>query len=193
VLYDGASYHTIAQVAPDLAGRTLTVNGLSKAYCMTGWRIGFAAGPRLIIDAMTKVQSQSTSCACTISQWAGVAALDGDQSFIARHNAIFQERRDLGLSILNQSNGLRCATPGGAFYLYVDCRGVMGKRTPLGKRLANDEDFVTYLLDSQGVAGVHGAAFGMSPFFRISYALATEQLEDACTRIQRACGELEAA
>jgi aspartate aminotransferase len=139
------------------------------------------------------VQSQSTSCACTISQWAGVAALDGDQSFIARHNAIFQERRDLGLSILNQSNGLRCATPGGAFYLYVDCRGVMGKRTPLGKRLANDEDFVTYLLDSQGVAGVHGAAFGMSPFFRISYALATEQLEDACTRIQRACGELEAA
>jgi aspartate aminotransferase len=193
VLYDGASYHTIAQVAPDLAERTLTVNGLSKAYCMTGWRIGFAAGPRLIIDAMTKVQSQSTSCACTISQWAGVAALDGDQSFIARHNAIFQERRDLGLSILNQSNGLRCATPGGAFYLYVDCRGVMGKRTPLGKRLANDEDFVTYLLDSQGVAGVHGAAFGMSPFFRISYALATEQLEDACTRIQRACGELEAA
>ena len=193
VLYDGASYHTIAQVAPDLAERTLTVNGLSKAYCMTGWRIGFAAGPRLIIDAMTKVQSQSTSCACTISQWAGVAALDGDQSFIARHNAIFQERRDLGLSILKQSNGLRCATPGGAFYLYVDCRGVLGKRTPQGKRLANDEDFVTYLLDSQGVAAVHGAAFGMSPFFRISYALATEQLEDACTRIQRACGELEAA
>ena len=193
VLYDGASYHTIAQVAPDLAERTLTVNGLSKAYCMTGWRIGFAAGPRLLIDAMTKVQSQSTSCACTISQWAGVAALDGDQSFIARHNAIFQERRDLGLSILNQSNGLRCATPGGAFYLYVDCRGVLGKRTPQGKRLANDEDFVTYLLDSQGVAAVHGAAFGMSPFFRISYALATEQLEDACTRIQRACGELEAA
>jgi len=193
VLYDGASYHTIAQAAPELAGRTLTVNGLSKAYCMTGWRIGFAAGPKQLIDAMTKVQSQSTSCASTISQWAGVAALDGDQSFIAKHNTIFQERRDLALSILNQSNGLRCAKPGGAFYLYVDCRGVLGKLTPDGKPIGNDEDFVTHLLDREGVAAVHGAAFGMSPFFRISYALATEQLEEACLRIQRACGELDRA
>ncbi len=190
VIYEGAAFHTIAQVAPDLHERTLVVNGLSKAYCMTGWRIGFAAGPKTLIDAMIKVQSQSTSCACTISQWAGVAALDGDQSFIAKHNAVFQERRDVALSILNQSSGLHCATPGGAFYLYVDCSGVIGRRTSEGKALANDEDFVTYLLDREGVAAVHGAAFGMSPFFRISYALATEQLEDACLRIQRACGAL---
>lgn len=193
VLYEGATYHTIAQAAPELSERALTVNGLSKAYCMTGWRIGFAAGPKELIDAMTKVQSQSTSCASTISQWAGVAALDGDKSFIAKHNATFQERRDLALSILNQSSGLHCAKPGGAFYLYVDCGGVIGKRTAQGKTIENDEDFVTYLLDSQGVAGVHGAAFGMSPFFRISYALATEQLEDACLRIQRACGDLQPA
>jgi aspartate aminotransferase len=191
VLYDGARFATMAQVAPDLYERTLTVNGLSKAYCMTGWRLGYAAGPKPLIDAMIKMQSQSTSCACTISQWAGVAALDGDQSFIAKHNAVFQERRDLALSILNQSRGLACATPGGAFYLYIDCRGVIGRSTPTGERIENDEDFVRFLLEQEGVAAVHGAAFGLSPFFRISYALATDKLEDACNRIQRACGSLE--
>ena len=190
VLYDGARFHTIAQVAPDLHERTLTVNGLSKAYCMTGWRVGYAAGPKELIDAMIKVQSQSTSCASTISQWAGVAALDGDQSFIAANNAVFQERRDLALSILNQTNGLACARPGGAFYLYVDCRGVIGKRTPDGAAIGSDEDFVKYLLDSELVAGVHGAAFGMSPYFRLSYALDSARLEEACRRIQRACGAL---
>ena len=190
VIYDDAEFHTIAQVAPDLQQRTLTVNGLSKAYCMTGWRIGYAAGPRVLIDAMLKVQSQSTSCACTISQWAGVAALDGDQSFIAANNAVFQERRDLAVSILNQSNGLSCRTPGGAFYLHVDSSGVIGRRTPDGSTIGNDEDFVKYLLDGELVAAVHGAAFGMSPYFRISYALETGLLEDACQRIQRACGSL---
>jgi len=190
VLYEGATFHTIASIAPDLADRTLTVNGLSKAYCMTGWRIGYAAGPKELIDAMIKVQSQSTSCACTISQWAGVAALDGDNDFIAENNAVFQQRRDLALSILNQSNGLACAKPDGAFYLYVDCGGVIGRRTPNGQVLERDEDFVKYLLDAELVAAVHGAAFGMSPYFRISYALATERLEEACLRIQRAGGAL---
>ena len=190
IRYDGAAFATMAQATPSLIDRTLTMNGLSKTYCMTGWRIGFAAGPKPLIDAMVKLQSQSTSCACTISQWAGVAALDGDLSFIEKHNAVFQERRDLALSILNQSQGLHCAKPGGAFYLYVDCAGVIGKRTPEGKALETDEDFVTWLLDREGVAAVHGSAFGMGPYFRISYALATDRLEEACTRIQRACGEL---
>lgn len=190
VLYDEASFHSIAAVAPDLFDRTLTINGLSKAYCMTGWRIGYGAGPQELINAMMKVQSQSTSCPSTISQWAGVAALEGDQGFIADNNKVFQERRDLALSILNQANGLSCAAPGGAFYLYVNCDGTIGKRTPGGATIGNDEDFVRYLLDDELVAGVHGAAFGMSPYFRISYALATEQLEEACIRIQRACGAL---
>ena len=190
LLYDEMQFATIAQVAPDLIDRTLTVNGFSKAYCMTGWRIGYAAGPKELVDAMIKVQSQSTSCVSTFIQLAAVAALRGDQSFIPKHNAVFAQRRDLALSILNQSNGLSCQKPGGAFYLYVDCSGVIGKKTPQGKVISNDEDFATYLLDGEGVATVHGAAFGMSPYFRISYALATEQLEDACNRIQRACGEL---
>ena len=157
---------------------------------MTGWRIGYGAGPKELIDAMIKMQSQSTSCVSTFIQWGAVTALQGEQSFIPRHNAIFQQRRDLALSILNQSNGLSCQKPGGAFYLYVDCKGVIGKKTAQGKVINNDEDFATYLLDNEGVAAVHGAAFGMSPYFRISYALATEKLEDACNRIQRACGDL---
>ena len=190
LLYDDVKFSTIAQIAPDLIDRTLTINGFSKAYCMTGWRIGYGAGPQELINAMIKMQSQSTSCVSSFIQWAAVAALQGDQSFIPEHNAIFQQRRDLALSILNQSNGLSCQKPGGAFYLYVDCSGVIGKKTPQGKLISNDEDFVTYLLDGEGVAAVHGAAFGMSPYFRISYALSTEQLEDACNRIQRACGEL---
>ena len=190
LLYDDVKFSTIAQIAPDLIDRTLTINGFSKAYCMTGWRIGYGAGPQELINAMIKMQSQSTSCVSSFIQWAAVAALQGDQSFIPEHNAIFQQRRDLALSILNQSNGLSCQKPGGAFYLYVDCSGVIGKKTPQGKLISNDEDFVTYLLDGEGVAAVHGEAFGMSPYFRISYALSTEQLEDACNRIQRACGEL---
>jgi aspartate aminotransferase len=193
IRYDDMSFATIAQVAPELIDRTLVVNGFSKGYCMTGWRIGYGAGPKELIDAMIKMQSQSSSCVCSFIQWAAISALQGEQSFIAEHNAIFQQRRDLALSILNQSNGLSCQTPGGSFYLYVDCSGVIGKNTPQGKLISNDEDFATYLLDSEGVAAVHGAAFGMSPYFRISYALATDKLEDACNRIQRACGELSVA
>ena len=190
VLYDDNAFHSIGAIAPDLQDRSLVINGLSKAYCMTGWRLGYAAGPQNLINAMMKVQSQSTSCASTISQFAGVAALEGDQSFIAENNKVFQERRDLALSILNQSSGLSCSAPGGAFYLYVNCAGTLGKKTPSGETIENDEDFVRYLLNDELVAGVHGAAFGMSPYFRISYALATDQLEEACLRIQRACGAL---
>ena len=190
IRYDDAPFATIAQVAPDLIDRTLVVNGFSKAYCMTGWRIGYGAGPKELIDAMIKMQSQSSSCVSTFIQWAAVSALQGDQSFIAKHNTIFRQRRDLALSILNQSNGLACQKPSGSFYLYIDCGGVIGKTTPQGKVISNDEDFVTYLLDSEGVAAVHGAAFGMSPYFRISYAMASNSLEEACNRIQRACGQL---
>ncbi|MFT5447893.1 MAG: aspartate aminotransferase [Gammaproteobacteria bacterium] len=191
ILYDDTQFATMAQVAPDLMERTLTINGFSKAYCMTGWRIGYGAGPRELIDAMIKVQSQSTSGVSSFIQTASVTALEGDQSFIPKHNEIFQQRRDLALSILNQSNGLSCRKPDGAFYLYIDCSGLIGKTTPQGDRLNDDEAFAKYLLDSEGVAVVHGAAFGMSPFFRISYALASDKLEDACNRIQRACGALQ--
>ena len=189
ILYEG-EFATFGQVAPDLMHRTVTVNGFSKGYCMTGWRLGYGAGPKELIDAMIKLQSQSTTGTCTISQWAGVAALAGEQTFIAKHNAIFKERRDLAVGLLNQSNGLRCNRPRGAFYLYVDCAGVIGRKTPEGKTIETDQDFCTYLLDSQGVACVHGEAFGMSPYFRISYATATDRLEAACMRIQRACGSL---
>ena len=190
IVYDGIRFTTMAQVAPDLYPRTLTMNGFSKAYCMTGWRLGYAAAPRELISAMSKIQSQSTSGVNSISQWAGIAALEGDQSFIAEHNASFVQRRDLALSILNQCNGLHCAPPKGAFYLYVDCKELMGRTTAQGKTLECDEDFSTYLLDSQGVAAVHGAAFGLSPFFRISYATDDASIEAACTRIQAACGSL---
>jgi aspartate aminotransferase len=189
VLYEG-TFTTIGQVAPDLMDRTLTVNGFSKAYCMTGWRLGYGAGPRLLIDAMIKLQSQSTTGANTIAQWAAIAALEGPQDFIQAHNEVFKERRDLAVSILNQTPGLHCNRPRGAFYLYVDCHDLMGRRTPDGKVIETDQDLCTHLLDSEGVAVVHGEAFGLSPFFRISYATATDRLEDACTRIQRACGSL---
>ncbi len=187
IIYGGRRFATMAQVAPDLYGRTLTMNGLSKAYCMTGWRLGYGAGPKALIAAMSKVQSQTTSGASSISQWAGVAALDGDQTFIRGNVAVFGERRDLGLSMLNQAEGLTCSRPDGAFYLYVDCAGTIGRRTPDGGVIESDGDLAKYLLDSQEVAVVHGEAFGLSPYFRVSYALATDRLAEACTRIRRAC------
>ena len=190
IIYDGFEFSTIAQVVPELYDRTLTLNGLSKAYSMTGWRVGYAAGPVELVKAMNKIQSQSTTSTSTISQWASVAALDGDHSFLAERNRIFRERRDLVVSMLNQTNGLTCAMPEGAFYVYPSCAGVMGRKTPDGKQLNTDEDFVTYLLEAEGVAAVHGEAFGLSPHFRISYATATEALEEACQRIQRACAAL---
>ena len=190
ILYDGAEFATIAEVAPTLKERVLTMNGLSKSYCMTGWRLGYGCGPLELIKAMNMLQSQSTTSPSTISQWAAVEALNGDQSHIARNNEVFQERRDLVVSMLNQATGLVCDTPTGAFYVYPSCAGLIGKRTPDGKTIENDEDFVSYLLETEGVAAVHGEAFGLSPFFRISYALSSETLEDACQRIQRACAAL---
>ena len=190
IIYGGGPFSTIAQVAPDLHARTLTMNGLSKAYCMTGWRIGYGAGPKELITAMAKVQSQTTSGASSISQWAGVEALDGDQAFIRDNVAVFEERRDLGVAMLDQVDGLSCNPPNGAFYLYVDCAGTIGKRTPDGAIIENDGDFAKYLLDREEVAVVHGEAFGLSPYFRVSYALATDRLAEACRRIQRACASL---
>ena len=190
ILYGGEPFSTMAQVAPDLRERTLTMNGFSKAYCMTGWRLGYGAGPKALIEAMTKIQSQTTSGASSISQWAGVEALEGDQTSISNNVAVFEKRRDLGVSILNRADGLSCNSPGGAFYLYVDCGGVLGKRTPGGATIGNDGDFAKYLLESEEVAAVHGEAFGLSPYFRISYALATNRLEEACGRIRRACAAL---
>ena len=192
IIYGGGPFSTIAQVAPDLRERTLTMNGLSKAYCMTGWRIGYGAGPKALIAAMAKVQSQTTSGASSISQWAGVEALDGDQRFIRDNLAVFEERRDLAAAMLDQANGLSCRAPNGAFYLYVDCAGTVGKRTPDGGPIENDSDFAKYLLEREEVAVVHGEAFGLSPYFRVSYALATDRLEEACRRIQRACASLSA-
>jgi len=190
VLYDGREFATIAQVEPRLYERTLTVNGVSKAYCMTGWRIGYGGGPSPLIKAMAKLQSQSTTNPSSISQAAAVEALNGPQHFIAEHNKVFRERRDLVVRMLNQAPGLACSTPEGAFYVYPSCAGAIGKKTPQGKPIANDSDFVTYLLEAEGVAAVQGAAFGQSPFFRISYATSTEALHEACTRIKRACAAL---
>lgn len=190
IIYDDFEFHTIAAVEPRLMDRTLTLNGVSKAYCMTGWRVGFAGGPLELIKAINVIQSQNCSNTSTISQWAAVEALDGDKSFIADNLKVFRERRDLVVSMLNQATGIKCATPAGAFYVYPSCAGCIGKTTPDGKTIETDEDFVTYLLETEGVAVVHGEAFGLSPFFRISYAAATEVLEDACSRIQRACAAL---
>ena len=190
IIYGDEPFSTMGQVAPDLHERILTMNGLSKAYCMTGWRIGFGAGPKELIGAMAKIQSQTTSGASSISQWAGVEALDGDQTFIRDNVEVFRERRDLGASMLNQAEGLSCGTPNGAFYLYVGCRETVGKGTPAGETIETDGDFAKYLLDSEEVALVYGEAFGLSPYFRVSYALATERLREACARIQRACAAL---
>ena len=190
IIYDDFKFYSIAEVEPGLMSRTLTMNGVSKAYCMTGWRVGFAGGPKDLIKGINTVQSQNCSSTSTISQWAAAAALDGDQSFIAKNVAMFKERRDLCVSMLNQAKGLTCATPPGAFYVYPSCAGTIGKQTPDGRKIGNDEDFVKYLLETEGVAVVQGDAFGLSPYFRISYAAATEVLEDACSRIQRACASL---
>ena len=189
--YDDFKFTTPAQVEPALYDRTLTINGTSKAYCMTGWRIGYAGGPVELIKAMAMIQSQSTSNPAAVSQWAAVEALNGPQDFIPKHNKIFKERRDLCVSMLNQASGLKCPTPEGAFYVYPSCAGTIGKTTPGGKKLATDEDFVTELLEAEGVAVVQGTAFGLGPAFRISYATKTSDLEDACTRIQRFCGNLK--
>ncbi len=190
VLYDDFKFATIAQIEPKLYPRTLTLNGVSKAYCMTGWRIGYAGGPPELIKAMAALQSQSTSNPSSISQAASVEALNGPQDFIPKHNAIFKERRDLVVDMLNRAPGLFCPRPEGAFYVYPSCAGTLGKRTPQGKVIENDTDFVMYLLDSEGVAVVQGVAFGLSPHFRISYATSTEALREACTRIGRACAAL---
>jgi aspartate aminotransferase len=191
LVYDDFKFCTPVEVEPKLYERTLTMNGVSKSYCMTGWRIGYAAGPEALIKAMAKLQSQSTSNPSSISQWAAVEALNGPQEFIAEHNKIFVERRDLVVSMLNQAKGISCMTPEGAFYVYPSCAGTIGKTAPSGKLISSDEDFVSELLAAEGVAAVHGAAFGTSPYFRISYATATTTLEDACTRIQRFCGNLK--
>ena len=191
LLYDGLKFYTVAQVEPGLYDRTLTMNGLSKAYCMTGWRLGYAAGPEPLIKAMGKLQSQSTSNPTSITQWAGVEALNGPQDFIAQNNKVFVGRRDLVVGMLNQAKGLNCPKPEGAFYVYPSCAGAIGKTTPKGVTIKNDEDFVTALLEEEGVAVVHGAAFEGSPAFRISYATSTEALTEACTRIQRFCGNLK--
>jgi aspartate aminotransferase len=190
VTYDDFVFSTIAEIEPKLYERTLTMNGVSKAYCMTGWRLGYAGGPEPLINAMRKLQSQSTSNPCSITQWAAVEALDGPQDFIAANNAKFVERRDLVVSMLNQASGLRCPKPEGAFYVYPSCAGAIGKTSKSGKTIANDEDFATTLLEEEGVAVVHGAAFEGSPAFRVSYATSRELLEEACRRIQRFCGNL---
>jgi aspartate aminotransferase len=191
LVYDDFNFFTPAQLEPRLYERTLTVNGVSKTYCMTGWRIGYAGGPEPLIKAMAMIQSQSTSNATAVAQWAAVEALDGPQDFIPKHNKIFKERRDLCVSMLNQAKGLQCPKPEGAFYVYPSCAGTMGKTAPTGKKLATDQDFVTELLEAEGVAVVQGTPFGVGPAFRISYATATSALEEACTRIQRFCGNLQ--
>lgn len=188
--YDDWQFCTLAEVEPALIDRTLTVNGVSKAYAMTGWRIGYAGGPKALIQAMATIQSQSTSNPSSISQAAAAAALSGDLSFLAERNAIFLERRDLCVDLLNDAPGLTCIKPDGAFYVYVSCAGAIGKKTPGGQVIKNDSDFVTALLEAEGVAAVQGAAFGLEPYFRLSYATSTQLVEDACRRIQRFCQSL---
>jgi aspartate aminotransferase len=190
LVYDGFKFATPAAVEPQLKDRTLTLNGVSKAYSMTGWRIGYGGGPEPLIKAIATLQSQSTSNPCSISQWAAVEALEGPQDFLKDWVKSFQERRDLVVSMLNQAKGIDCHKPEGAFYVYPSCAGTIGKTTREGKMIANDEDFATALLEEEGVAVVHGAAFGLSPFFRISYATGIEALEEACRRIQRFCANL---
>jgi aspartate aminotransferase len=190
ILYDGFAFATIAQVCPSLYERTLTANGCSKAYAMTGWRIGFAGGAPWLIKAMAKLQSQSTSNPCSIAQAAATAALNGDQGFLKEWARVFQGRRDLVVSMLNQASGISCPRPQGAFYVYPEISGVIGKTSPSGKLIDTDEAFVGYLLDDAKVAAVQGAAFGLSPAMRISYATSDELLTEACHRIQTACAAL---
>jgi aspartate aminotransferase len=190
LVYDDFRFATIAQVEPRLYERTLTVNGVSKAYCMTGWRIGYGGGPRELIRAMGAVQSNSTANPCSISQAAAIEALNGPQDFIAPNNMKFKERRDLVVEALNKIPGLFCPRPEGAFYVYPSCAGLLGKKTPQGEVIDSDEAFVKYLLAAEGVAVVHGDAFGLAPHFRISYATSNEILAEAMRRIERACRAL---
>ena len=190
LVFDGFAFATIAQVEPKLKDRTLTMNGVSKAYAMTGWRIGYAAGPETLIAAMRKVQSQSTSNPCSVSQWAAVEALEGPQDFIAANNATFQRRRDLVVAGLDACEGIDCPVPEGAFYVYPSIAGCIGKTSAGGAAIADDEAFATALLEEEGVAVVHGAAFGLSPHFRVSYATSDEALSEAMTRIRRFCAGL---
>ena len=190
IWYAQSPFATMLEVCPELYDRTLTMNGASKAYAMTGWRIGYAGGPEWLIKAMADLQSQSTSNPCSISQHAALAALTGPQDFLKERNAVFKERRDLVVAMLNDAPGLNCPTPEGAFYVYPDASGVMGKTTPKGNKIETDANLIDYFLDDYRVAAVHGAAFGLSPGFRISYATSTELLKEACTRIQSACAAL---
>lgn len=191
LVYDGFEFTTIAQVEPKLKSRTLTCNGVSKSYAMTGWRLGYAAGPVELIKAINKVQSQSSTHTSSISQAASVEALNGPQDFLKERAEVFKERRDLVVKAMNECEGLTCKKPEGAFYVYPSCAGTIGKKTPDGKVIETDTDFVTYLLESEGVAAVQGSAFGLAPYFRISYATSTEALTEACARIKRACAALK--
>jgi len=191
IIYDNLEFTTLASVEPKLKDRCLTLNGVSKAYCMTGWRLGYCGASKEIISAMNKIQSQSTTSTSSISMAAAVEALNGSQEFLKDHNEAFVRRRDLVVNLLNNIDGLSCLTPEGAFYVYPSCEGVIGKETLEGKKISNDEDFMNYLLGSEGIAGVHGSAFGLSPYFRLSYATSDEILTDACTRIKRACEKLK--
>ena len=191
IIYDGVEFHTLASIEPSLKNRCLTLNGVSKSYCMTGWRLGYCGAPKEIIAAMNKIQSQSTTSTSSITMAASVEAISGPQDFILDHNKKFIKRRDLVVSKLNEIDGISCSKPDGAFYVYPNCKGILGKMTSNGKKISSDEDFMTYLLEDQGVAGVHGSAFGLSPYFRLSYATSDHILEDACDRIKLACGKLK--
>lgn len=191
IVYDDFDFTTPAQIEPGLYDRTLTINGVSKAYAMTGWRLGYAGGPQPLIKAMAKVMSQSTSNPCSITQYASVAALNGDQSFLIERNNAFKERRNLVVDMLNEAEGLSCAKPEGAFYVYPSCAGTISKTTPDGAKIASDEDFTTELIKAEGVSAVFGAAFGLAPFFRVSYAASIDDMREACTRIQRFCASLK--
>ena len=191
VLYDNNKFYTIATVEPKLKNRTITMNGVSKAYCMTGWRLGYCGGPKEIILGMNKIQSQSTTSTSSISMAAAVEALNGNQDFILIHNQHFKKRRDMIVEKLNNIPGIACDIPQGAFYVYPCCADCIDKKTPSGKIIKSDEDFMNYLLDSEGIAGVHGKAFGLSPYFRLSYAADEQTLIDACDRIMRACVKLK--
>ena len=191
IIYDNHEFTTIASVVPELRNRTLTLNGVSKAFCMTGWRLGYCGGPKEIIAGMNKIQSQSTTSTSSITMAASVEALLGNQDFIKEHNIQFKKRRDLVVKKLNSINGITCSVPAGAFYVYPNCAGIIGKETSNGIVINSDEQFMTYLLESEGVAGVHGGAFGLSPYFRLSYATSEKILEDACNRIAKACSDLK--
>ena len=190
IIYDENKFYTIASILPELKNRTLTLNGVSKAYCMTGWRLGYCAASKDIILAMNKIQSQSNSSTSSISMAASVEALLGNQDFIKTHNIEFKKRRDLVVKKLNTIEGISCGIPPGAFYVYPNCSGIIGKTTPKGEKIETDENFMAYLLESEGVAGVQGEAFGLSPYFRLSYATSEKVLTEACNRIARACEKL---